>query len=329
MTYVVIANDAGGSELLCAFIKRYFSNASWYIFTLANSPMQTIAQREGLHVRYIEDVNAQLEVLHFDALLFATGWQERPEHQFIEFTKKNHIPSFAFLDHWSNYRERFGYPKEGWGKNLPDFTVLHDEKALKLAKELKLPHPLAMPNFYLKNLINSMQRQKQLSTLLFLGEPTNTVAKAHYNDENYWGFTQYSALEIICDNFEKFECDSLSIRLHPSEKASGYKKILKKYPHIKSRINDACVFQLNSQLMQAKMIIGFDTMALYIAAHLGKSLVSFLPSQKRDFLLPLPPSHQIRHLSQLKAFHLKPLHVREENFGMDFASFEQLIKEYK
>ncbi len=329
MTFAVVGNDAGGAELLCAFIKKYLTQASWHIFSLPSSPMDKIAQREGLHVSYIGDIKTQLYTLNFDALLFATGWQEKPEREFVKYAKIHHIPSFTFLDHWSNYRERFEYPKEGWEENLPNFTVVHDEKALSLAKEFKLPHPLAIPNFYLKNLIATTPKQTELSTLLFLGEPTDKVAKTHYNDENYWGFTQYSALSMICDNFEKFHCDSLSIRLHPSERASGYKKVLKKYPHIKSRINDASIFELNAQLMQAKMIIGFDTMALYIAAHLAKALVSFLPSQNREFLLPLPPSHQIRNLSQLKPLHVKPLHLKTEDFGMDFASFEQLIKEFK
>ncbi len=329
MTFVVVGNDAGGSELLCAFIKENFTQASWHIFAQDSSPMQTIAQRESLHVNPIKNIKNQLENLPFDALLFATGWQEKPEREFVEFAKNHNIASFAFLDHWSNYRERFGFPEKNWKKNLPDFTVTHDKKSLQLAKELALPSPIAVENFYLKKIVQDTKVQKKLSTLLFLGEPTDKVAKAHYNDENYWGFTQYTALEMICDNFEKFECASLSIRLHPSEKSSAYKKILKKYPHIKSRINEASVFELSAQIMQAKMIIGFDTMALYIAAHLNKALVSFLPSQKREFLLPLPKSHQISKLSQLKKFHLQPLHLKEENFGIDFALFKQLIKEFK
>ncbi|MEA1920509.1 MAG: hypothetical protein U9N52_11760, partial [Campylobacterota bacterium] len=106
MTFVVVGNDAGGAELLCTFIKENFNRASWHIFTHPLSPMDTIAQRESLHVSIIDDVNKQLQTLSFDALLFTTGWQEKPEREFLRYTKKHHIPSFAFLDHWSNYRER-------------------------------------------------------------------------------------------------------------------------------------------------------------------------------------------------------------------------------
>ena len=81
--------------------------------------------------------------------------------------------------------------------------------------------------------------------------------------------------------------------------------------------------------MQSRVVIGFDTMALYIAAHLNKPVISYLPSSKREFLLPLPPSHRIRELSQLRPHHLQPLQLKTDDFGMDFASFEAVIKRYK
>ena len=34
--------------------------------------------------------------------------------------KEHDIHTIVYLDHWVNYRERFGYPRAGWEKNLPD-----------------------------------------------------------------------------------------------------------------------------------------------------------------------------------------------------------------
>ena len=329
MTFVVVGNDAGGAELLCAFVKKHLERATWRLFCPSSSPMDTIAARWGLPTSEVDGGLEQLEGLVFDALLFGTGWQERYERPFVAYAKRHKIPTFAFLDHWSKYRERFGFPESGWEANLPDFTVVHDAKALQLAEALQLPHPVALPNSYLQEIVASAKQQPVHSTLLFFGEPTDRVAKAHYGDENYWGFTQYTALEAILENFSKFGCDSLSIRLHPSEKGSGYKRVLKKFPHIRVRINDAHAFGLTEQIMQSRVVIGFDTMALYIAAHLNKPVISYLPSSKREFLLPLPPSHRIRELSQLRPHHLQPLQLKTDDFGMDFASFEAVIKRYK
>ena len=329
MTFAVVGNDAGGAELLCTFAAKYADQAQWHLFCEASSPMAAVAAKRGFATTAPDDIERALDTIAPDALLFGTGWQERYERPFVAHAKARGIPTFAFLDHWSKYRERFGYPDAGWEANLPDFTAVHDEKALALAGELGLPHPVALPNLYLQEIVDAAQEQPVHSTLLFFGEPTDRVAKAHYGDENYWGFTQYTALEAIFENFGRFGCESLSIRLHPSESAAGYRKVLKKFPSVRVRINDAHTFDLTDQIMQAKVVIGFDTMALYIAAHLNKPVISYLPSSSREFLLPLPASHQIRNLSQVKPALLQPLHLECGKFGMDFASFSQLIRDFR
>lgn len=327
MTIAVVSHDAGSSEILCALIREYFDHASWHIFTIAQSPMGRICERYNLPFIAIDDPQKQLRAINPDMLLFGTGWQEKIERPYVRFCKEHGIPTVAFLDHWSNYRERFGFPDVGWKENLGDFTAVSDEKALSLAETFNLPNPIAFANFYLRDMINQA-RQKEPhpnNNLLFLSEPTDAVALRTYGNKNYWGFTQYSALEEILKNFDSFGCAGLTIRLHPSDNGSGYKKILKAYPHIRVQINDAAVFELTDQLLNAKMIIGFDTMALYIAALLGKPLLSYLPSKNRKFLLPLPSERQVRSLSKIHSKLLTTLPLKIDNFGMDFALFIKTI----
>jgi hypothetical protein len=230
MTFAVVSHDAGCSELLCALISQHLSDAAWHIFTHLQSPMAIICERYHLPYTPIDNAIQQLEILKPDALLFGTGWQERVERPYVTYCKQHAIPTVAFLDHWSSYRERFGYPEVNWEENCGNFTAVHDEKALKLALNFHLPHPIALPNLYLKKLIADAKAKVITPTqnLLFLSEPTDAVAKSTHGDENYWGFTQYTALEDILKHFDKFECAGLTIRLHPSETSSGFKKILKK-----------------------------------------------------------------------------------------------------
>lgn len=327
MTIAVVSHDAGSSELLCALIAHHRTEVSWSIYALPKSPMAIICERNDLPYTPISNAAQQLEKLKPDALLFGTGWQEKIEYPYVAYAKAHSIPTIAFLDHWSNYRERFGYPQIGWEENSGDFTAVSDEKAFKLATSLHLPNVIALPNFYLKKLVDEAKSKKITPTenLLFLSEPTDMVAKKTYGDEKYWGFTQYTALEDILNNFELFGCAGLTIRLHPSETSSGFKKILKKYPLIRVQINDAHTFDLTNQLQSAKVIIGFDTMALYTAALMGKSVISYLPSKTREYLLPLPPSQQFRSLKTLKASHLTPIPLTLGDFGMDFALFLKTI----
>jgi hypothetical protein len=328
MTIAVVSHDAGSSELLCALISQHRDDVQWHIFAHPNSPMALICERYNLVSISISDAAAQLKALNVDALLFGTGWQERTERPYVNYCKKQRIPTVAFLDHWSNYRERFGYPNEHWEDNCGDFTAVHDIKALDLATKLHLPNPITLPNLYLKNLITIAKTKSITPTknLLFLSEPTDAVAKSTFGDENYWGFTQYTALEDILKNFDKFGCEGLTIRLHPSETSSGFKRILKKYPHIRTQINDARTFDLTDQLLMAKIILGFDTMALYTAALMGQSVLSYLPSKNRDFLLPLPSVQQLRSLNALKPSILSPIPISLDNFGMDFALFLETVR---
>lgn len=327
MTIAVVSNDAGSSEILCSFISHHHNQAAWAIFALPKSPMAHICERHNLPFTVVGNAALQLETLSPDVLLFGTGWQDKPEREYVAYAKSHGIPTVAFLDHWTSYRERFGYPEENWDKNCGDFTAVVDEKALRLAIFHNLPHPLSLPNYYLRDLVAHAQNKTITpnQNLLFLSEPTEAVALHTHGDKNYWGFTQYTALEEILKNFEKFGCTGLTIRLHPSDTGHGYRKILKKFSHVRAQINDAASFDLTNQLLSAKMILGFDTMALYTAALMGKPVLSYLPSQNRKFLLPLSSECQVRDLASVKTSLLAPIPLDMDDFGMDFALFLKTI----
>jgi hypothetical protein len=319
MTFAVVGNDAGGSELLIAFVQRHFGLASWKLYAFDSSPMYKIATKENLDIQVMDD-GFNLDDVKFDAVLFATGWQEKPERIFIKYAKEKKIPTFAFLDHWSNYKERFDFPNEHWEENLPNYTVVTDQTALTMAKQLNLPNPIALPNYYIQSLVKSAPKpSKQITnqqTLLFLSEPTKRVAKEHFGFELHWGFTQYSALRLVCQNFHKFPCNNITIRLHPSEEIGEYISVLEEFPHINCTINAVKEHSLSQQIMDARVVMGFDSMALYIALHLGKPIISYLPSLNREFFVPIPPSHQVRHIDDISPHHFEPLGMYKEMLNL-------------
>ncbi len=320
----VICHDAGAAEILVAYIHAHVDEAQWTLYTPKDSPCERIAKREGLATQENLDLDT------YDALFFGTGWQNKIERTFVQKAKRLGIPSFAFLDHWSSYRERFDYPDAHWRDNLPDFVVVSDTKAEEIAKRYALSTVLRVNNHYLQKQLSHLQTEESTvnESLLFLSEPTREVALSTYGDPMHWGFDQYSALEEILRNFDKFQCKGLSIRLHPSEKNHNYNTLLKKFPHIKSQIYPAALYPLEKDLLRSKMIIGFDTMALYTAALSHKPVLSFLPSDTRDFLLPLPPSHQLRSLKNITPKHLQAITLDLPDDGIHFAVIRQKIKEF-
>lgn len=325
MNIAVVSHDAGASEILCAYVKANYDYARWTLLAKKGSPFEKIAMREGLKTQI------KFDAQQFDAVFFGTGWKEHFERPYILEAKKRHIPSFVFLDHWSSYRERFSYPNQNWKEHLPNFTVVSDKKAQELAQNYDFPNILRVNNYYLQKQLDSINSQEIVRTdsLLFLSEPTDQVALNAYGDTNYWGFTQNSALEDILKNFKRFECTGIHIRLHPSEKEHGYNKILKKFPHIKSQIYPSDFYPLEKDLQRSKLIIGFDTMALYTGALLSKPIVSYLPSHNREFFLPLPHSHQLRNLNDLTREHLHPIELSLSSDGINFALLKEKIKEFK
>lgn len=81
MKIAVVSHDAGSSELLCAFIRKHKTLASWHIFAYAPSPMATICERHHLPFTPIINAAEQLEAICPDVLLFGTGWQKKWERR--------------------------------------------------------------------------------------------------------------------------------------------------------------------------------------------------------------------------------------------------------
>lgn len=315
----LFAHDAGGAEILLELLLASLHVGEFRIFCLKDSPCFKLIQTKKLENFWCEiaptqeDIEAKLSLFKPSIIAYGTGWQNHLEYHFLDYAKAHQLSSFAFLDHWTNYTERFGYPEPNWKSNLPNFIVAHDKASEEKAKALELPNVIAIKNYALLAQLKAFQTTQESDTLLFLSEPTAKVALASFGDAYFWGFTEKEVFENILTCKEKFDCNKILIRLHPSDNKETYEAIENTVAFSKTTLLE--------DIANAKIIIGIDTVALYTAYLLGKKVISYIPSDKRACCVPLPFANQLKSFEN---FTLSQLEIGKENpedFGIDFALF--------
>lgn len=319
----LFAHDAGGADILLELLKASLPVGEFRIFALAESPCYTLIKTKKLEHLWCEitpeksDIEAKLTLFAPSIVLYGTGWQNHIEYHFLAYAKAHTIPSIAFLDHWTNYRERFGYPEKNWEHNLPSFIAAHDQTSFDKAQSFGLPNVIAIKNYalatQLKEAQNVLGKIQERDTLLFLSEPTAKVATRSFGDAYAWGFTEKEVFEDILTCKEKFGCKNILIRLHPSDTPECYQAIDPNAEFSHSTLLE--------DIARAKVVIGIDTIALYTAYLLGKKVISYIPSNQRECCVPLPKTNQLKSFEN---FTLSQLHIigkNPEDFGMDFALF--------
>ena len=320
----LFSNDAGASEILLELAIVNLDIYNFKIFCLIDSPCFTKVKEKNLQTQTLTISNSKreifkaLDIFKPNIIIYGTGWQNHLEYFFVEYAKEHKLVSIAFLDHWTNYLQRFGFPESNWRDNLPDFIATHDDMSETVAKKLNLPNVIAIKNYSLISMLKQKSTTKESSSLLFLTEPTAKVAKSSFKDENYWGFDEIDVFKNIYKYRDKFECKDIVVRLHPSDTQ-------KKYKSINSNLNISDK-SLMEDINRAKIVIGIDTIALRIAYLLGKKVIAYIPSKRRDFVVPLPKTNQLRDLSSLNIRELEINSKPIDEFGMEFAVFIEKLE---
>ncbi len=349
---MVVCNDAGAAELLSAFIADNIEICRWYVVGKINSPAKTVFTRKGLEkfwmdVDAIENIEQFLDATSPDYLFYGTGWQVKIEEPFVRWAKANDVTSVAFLEHWVNYRERFGYPGADWRRNLPDWVAVGDEPALNMARHLGFERLLYVKNYYFEE-IRRQARQYAASDCnigigegcepfcLFVSEPVSEGAKRLYGDSNYWGFSEIGAIQALLGNFgaisKDLEVKKVCLRLHPSENKDKYSELVRLYPDILAICLPA-EWDLMKSIISARCVIGFTSMALFNAYLTGKPVISFIPSSKMKCVLPIPEKCKFSTLEQFLALDLKTISesVTDKRFceGMTLKDLFKFLQEAK
>ncbi|PIS09198.1 hypothetical protein COT75_02975 [Candidatus Beckwithbacteria bacterium CG10_big_fil_rev_8_21_14_0_10_34_10] len=317
---LVVSHDAGGANILASLVKKNKGDFKWLLY-LAGPAKKIFLEKkisiyaEALHLKN-HRIEKILKLFQPDLVLTGSGGGSSLEIDFIKSAKKNNIKTACFLDHWINYRERFGYPGD-WKMNLPDYIFVGDRWAYRIALKNGFPKKiiLQIKNPYFEESLeqakkveqnNKKQHQNKKMRILYISEPIFQSALKKYRNSHYFGYTEY---EVIKDLLKIIKSRSmgilleLKIRLHPAEKINKYSEMLKseRYKRIRKlvSISNPARNLLVQDCIWADIVIGSSSMALFIAFIVGKKVISYIPTNKQVFSFPQKEIKRINSRKEL------------------------------
>lgn len=287
--YTIVSHDAGGAEIVSSYVRQRKLNGYFAL----SGPAVKIFERK---IHKLNRLNIYEAIRLSKVVLCGTSWQAELEFEAIKYAKSLGKHTIAFLDHWTNYKERFIRKNE---LCLPDELLVGDPIAESMAKKI-FPKTLIklVKNPYLQDLDQELKALLPLNkivsdeiSVLYVCEPVCEHALKSYGDENYWGYTEEGALRYFLSNIKRLEkkIGRIVIRPHPSESIDKYSWAWKEFdlPIEMSRLS------LIEEVASAEVVVGCQTMAMVVGLLANKQVISMIP-----------PGGAACNLPQLEIMHL-------------------------
>lgn len=296
-TIGIVCNDAGASEVISEI--AIILGTDHPILLHLSGPAKEIFMRKGIKDNFFP-LN-QL-VLEADAIITGTGWQTTLERDVTSIARRYSKKCFVVLDHWQDYRARFQNPNGEF--SFPDEFLVTDTLALALTS-VQIPEiPVHLiKDVHIDSLINQFDvtranNHENSAPILYLsdGQPYSIHSE----------FSQITQLVKLIESRYKVEllcCTSLNkinIRPHPADTSVNFPP---------SEIQGIEIKLVNGTLLEnltdSSLVIGTDSMAMYIAMRLGKRTLTLTDESDRPFWLDFSASLQ----------QLDQINIGKSNFG--------------
>lgn len=298
MVIGVVANDAGGAEVVSSFIRRQFADYRWF----ATGPAEPIFRRK-LAGPPAENMVALFEGI--DRLVCGTSGRAMLEWEAIGFARARGIHSAAMLDHWTNYGARF---LRGGTVHLPSEVWVSDLHAERRA-EIELPgvRLRRVDNVYLEEAVVRISALAAAGSsprrglrVLYVAEPLD-AGPLDGGGPALPPETSREALRFLLDNLDRVSTtpgiQEVVVRPHPSEPLTKYLWAEDVDPRV-------CVSRdrsLEEQIASADVVAGVSSMALVVSLLAGKRTMTLIPPAFGEISLPFPEIEHLRDL--LRAGH--------------------------
>jgi hypothetical protein len=255
-------------------------------------------------------------------LLTGTSEKSLEDSELWQWAETKKIPSFAFVDQWSNIAVRFEK-----AKSAPGHIFAIDSWCAAEIKKLELPSKIHVVGTPLWDMLNDIRRGNIRSKeAVFVTEPVSARPLKEHLEIH--GYQDLDSLEWALDALNLWlentgEKISLKIKLHPRDSAERVESWLNAH---RSKI-DVQITEDNKQkiLSEAEFVFGDRSMLLVEASLVGAPVVSFQPGRKsespatdREGLEVVTDKTQI--LSAMKKAQLNKPHLPR------ISSSEQIVK---
>ncbi len=304
-TCAIISHDIGGAELALSYGQTRLAGTS--VVFICDGPALVYYRDNGLPVEPLpldDQFESRLDSLvasrGVDCIICSTGITGY-ELAALKCLKKKGVPTVALLEHWTAYRERFGYPDEDWRANIPDKVIVFDKKAFSLAKELGFPekalvleqnprHELLRKRFL--TVSATMKPDPAKFSILYLSDPLEEASLRIFGVKDYFGFSELTVLDDILESIDRNSMPSagLVIRRHPKESAGKYDNYSSSWVRI-SKSGD-----LLDDLAEADIVIGSFSTAVVTASLVGKRSLSYIPA---DSIQRLADGMTLAHIPEI------------------------------
>lgn len=284
---LLVAHDTGGAELIAAWARKHSLRD---YACVAEGPARRIFA--STPERRLDRAEALGRLAEFRTVLTGTSWGSDLEKIFIERGTALGIRTITYLDHWTDYRERF---LSDGRLVLPSEIWVADEHAEMIAVAAFPGQPVRKAgNCYLeefaaqvKTLSLPVQARAGKKRVLFVSEPLSAAAERKHGDRNYLGYTEFDALAGFLEHARQHwaqEVEAIRIRRHPKEAPGKFAAFVDAQSPVP--IVECGEAPLVDDCAWADWIVGCQSMAMVVALLAGKRVFSAIPRDGRPSAIP-------------------------------------------
>jgi predicted glycosyltransferase len=280
-----VFSDPGGAKPILALIKLrkdlndflVVSDRHYDFYSDFNIPVQL----------YTSDCeNKLINEFSPDFIFTATSYTSSIELKFIIASKKFNIPSYTFVDHYTDFANRFLLNDV---LIYPDTICVIDDKAYLLIMDQKPTSKIIITsNFYheyLKNWVVPVNKHyffkkccipENNKLIVFAPEPLSNVGGV-----DFYGLDEISVFKNLLKVLKNLRTDNISIviKAHPNQKKDLYENI---NPHNSLHIMNGDNLHVNTLLHHADAVIGIFSNILIEAAILKTMVIRCLIGLKKE-----------------------------------------------
>jgi hypothetical protein len=275
---VFVFSDPGGAKPVLALVKSLEHQLT--DFLILSDREYGFFKDFGLEVIKPSSSKNEIEDFNPDFIFTGTSYTSKIELNYLKEGKKRNVQTYAFVDHWTNIRERFNNDGE---EILPDKICVIDDKAkqIGISQGLEDSRILIIGNpfqDYLRSWHPSISKELFFSTmginvgnrrvLVFAPDPLSNV-----NGAEKFGFDETTVMDELASLIDAILVKYIFVfKPHPNQDMSRLnQQLLEKIVIAKQDVDN------NSLIYYSDVIMGFFSSYLIEAQIMNKRVLRYLP----------------------------------------------------